>query len=127
MGLLLYWISILLSLLIKPFATLFTIYEYFHKVRSWYDLKIAWRNYCSHYLIVAYCNDTFANVWGKHFFNRTMIKKDGYKFGNRKETLSSVYGKNQLLQRLRDLGAFIVKVLDKLDRNHSINSIDETI
>lgn len=117
----------LLGLLIKPVAALFTAYEYFHAVRSRYDLKIAWNNYQKHYGFVAYCNDTFANVWGKHFFNRTMIFQDGYKFGNRKEALSSVYGKNQLIKRLRDLGKFIVSILNKIDPGHSLNSIDKNV
>merc|ERR1711990_842113 len=39
--------------------------------------------------------DVFANVVGSDLFNAIFITNGGYKFGNPKETISSVLGKNQ--------------------------------
>ena len=38
--------------------------------------------------------DCFGNVICQHLFNFCLIKKAGYRFGNIKETISSVLGKN---------------------------------
>ena len=53
-----------------------------------------------------------------------MGKKRGYKFGNRDETISSALGRNKRLGTLTRFGIFIDKILDKLDPDHSLNSID---
>ena len=127
MGILLYWVSIILAGMVKPFAFVFTFYEYFHSVRSWKGFKQACYLYDKHYGYVAYCRDNFANVWAKHFFNRVFILKDGYKFGNRKEPISSALGKNVLIHKLRPLGRLLNWILNKVDPNHSVKNIDSTV
>ena len=57
-------------------------------------------------------------------FNTIMITKDGYKFGNEDETISSVLGKNQLKGTFRIIGYCLNRILDKLEKNHSIKSIE---
>lgn len=71
--------------------------------------------------------DVFANREFRAFWNQVLRTKDGYPFGAEGETISSALGKNQLKKTLTKKGLFLVKVLDKLDKNHSINSIDTSI
>ncbi|GMN10836.1 hypothetical protein MTsPCn9_30000 [Croceitalea sp. MTPC9] len=68
--------------------------------------------------------DQLGNVIMQHLFNLIWIKKGGYKFGNRDETISSVLGKNKQLNMLTGFGKAIDKLLDVIDPNHSLNSID---
>ena len=69
--------------------------------------------------------DIFANVIGAEFWNTTLITDGGYKFGNPKETISSVLGKNQRDKTLTLLGDLIRWALDRIDKDHCLNSINE--
>lgn len=75
-------------------------------------------------LKIAISIDQLGNVLMQHLFNLIWIKKEGYKFGNRDETISSVLGKNKQLAMLTGFGKVIDKILDFIDPNHSLNSID---
>lgn len=75
-------------------------------------------------LKIAISIDQLGNVMLQHLLNLIWIKKEGYKFGNRDETISSVLGKNKQLNTLTAFGKGIDKVLDFIDPNHSLNSID---
>jgi hypothetical protein len=44
-------------------------------------------------------------------------------FGNKKETISSVIGKNKLTNTLSPLGKALNAFLNYIDKNHSLNSI----
>ena len=68
--------------------------------------------------------DQLGNVVMQHLFNALWITKDGYKFGNRDETISSALGKNKQQNTLTGFGKAIDKLLDIIDPNHSLNSID---
>ena len=57
------------------------------------------------------------------FFNVTMIKKGGHKFGDIDETISSVFGRNLVSGHLTRFGKFWQRLLDKIEQDHSINSI----
>jgi hypothetical protein len=76
---------------------------------------------------VAISIDRLGNAICGPLFNDIMIEKDGYKFGNGKETLSSVYGKDERDDKLKPLGEVIVKTLDVLDKDHAKESIDNTV
>lgn len=71
--------------------------------------------------------DIFANREFRAFWNAVLIEPDGYKFGREGETLSSALGRNQLRNKLKPKGLFLVRALDKLDKNHCINSIDDNL
>lgn len=120
----LYLVSLILSILIFPFGILLLIIKCSIKAKSLWHF---WKMIDNHFRAMAISRDMYANVWGKYFFNSTMIKSGGYKFGNRKETLSSVYGKNLLKSTLTGLGRWVNRRLNKIDPNHSINSIDKQI
>ena len=75
-------------------------------------------------LKIAISLDQLGNVSMQYLLNEIMIVKGGYKFGNRDETISSVIGKNEELDTLSNFGRFINKILNIIDPNHSLNSID---
>ena len=51
----------------------------------------------------------------------------GYKFGNPKETISSVLGKNQRDKTLSLAGELLRWILDLIDDNHCIKSINDEV
>tara|TARA_Y100001980_G_C14366904_1_gene173050 strand:+ start:311 stop:700 length:390 start_codon:yes stop_codon:yes gene_type:complete len=69
--------------------------------------------------------DLFANVVGAEFWNSVFITNGGYKFGNPKETISSVLGKNQRDKTLTLLGDALRWILDRIDEDHCLNSIND--
>ena len=60
----------------------------------------------------------------QHLLNLLWIKKGGYKFGNRDETISSALGRNKQLETLSSFGKAIDKIMDRIKLNHSLDSID---
>lgn len=71
--------------------------------------------------------DVFANVVGCDLFNAIFIVDGGYKFGNPKETISSVLGKNQRDKTLSLAGNLLRWILDLIDDNHCIKSINDEV
>ena len=68
--------------------------------------------------------DQLGNVVCKELFNDILITPSGIPFGNPDETISSVLGKNKLNSSLTWLGKSLDWILNKLDPNHSIKSIE---
>ena len=68
--------------------------------------------------------DQLGNVVCKELFNDTIILHTGIPFGNPDETISSVLGKNKKANTLSKGGKGLDWILNKLDPNHSINSIE---
>ena len=115
-GVLLFFISILLLVITGPLGF---IYGLFHALftrgfsgLSGYTLKIA------------ISIDQLGNVIMQHLLNLLWIRDGGYKFGNRDETISSALGRNKLMGTLTPFGKGIDYILDLIDPNHSLNSID---
>ncbi len=75
-------------------------------------------------LKIAISIDQLGNVMMQHLLNTLWVKKGRYNFGNRDETISSALGRNKKLGTLTDFGNWIDKLLDVIDPNHSLNSID---
>jgi hypothetical protein len=69
--------------------------------------------------------DKYANMEFKTLFNKVLIVELGYKFGQENETISSVLGKNLQQDTLTKTGIIIVYILDKIDKNHVIKSINK--
>lgn len=69
--------------------------------------------------------DRFGNRNFRTFLNVTMRLKNGYAFGDERETISSALGKNQKQTTLSWFGIAICFVLDTIDKNHSEKSIKE--
>ncbi|MCE2612840.1 NUDIX domain-containing protein [Flavobacteriaceae bacterium D16] len=115
-GLLLFLISLILVVLTVPLGFIYGVcYKIFTKGLTGlgeYTLKIA------------VSIDQLGNVIMQHLLNHLWIRNGGYKFGNRDETISSALGRNKVLGTLTGFGKFIDRMLDILDPNHSLNSID---
>jgi hypothetical protein len=68
--------------------------------------------------------DKFGNREFRTLFNKTLINNKGHKFGDIEETISSVLGKNQLTGTLTKCGSILVWVLDKIENDHALKSIN---
>ncbi len=115
-GPLLFFISIVLLIFTGPLGL---IYGFFHTLFS--RGLIGMEEFL---LKIAISIDQLGNVIMQHLLNLLWVKKGGYKFGNRDETISSVLGKNKQNNTLTGFGKSIDKILDFIDANHSLNSID---
>lgn len=69
--------------------------------------------------------DKFANREFRSMWNKTLIKNNGYQFGDETETLSSALGKNERDKTLTAFGKVLVWILDKIEKNHCIKAIRE--
>jgi 8-oxo-dGTP diphosphatase len=78
-----------------------------------------------YFIEVALALDNTGNVMMQHLLNDTLLIKnqDTYLFGNKKETISSVIGKNSLTNTLSSLGKALNAFLNFIDKDHSLNSI----
>ena len=115
-GVILFLVSIILFALTAPFGI---IYGFFYSV-----FKKGLRGIGEYCLKIAVSVDQLGNVLMQHLLNLLWLKKDAYKFGNRDETISSAIGRNKKLGLLSGFGRFIDKILDRIDPDHSLNSID---
>lgn len=116
-------IAIILAALLFPFGLLFTLIVNLYK-RKW---KFSFARLGEQNLSIATSIDTSGNVVCKDLFDLTLRTKNGYRFGKRKETISSVLGKNKRDETLTRTGKVVAKILDFLDENHCLNSIDEVV
>ena len=115
-GLLLFLISIVLLLSTGPLGFLYGI---LHGV-----VTKGLRGFGEYLLKIAVSIDQLGNVLMQHLLNLLWVKKGGYRFGNRDETISSALGKNKAQGTLTGFGKAIDDILDLIDPNHSLNSID---
>ena len=115
-GILLFLISIILFVLTAPFGLIYGLLRKF-TARGINGIG-------EFTLKIAISIDQLGNVLMQHLLNALWIKTGGYKFGNRDETISSALGRNKKLGTLTFLGKAMDKVLDVIDPNHSLNSID---
>ena len=76
---------------------------------------------------LALSKDRYGNVLLKHLNNDISISKEGYKFGNGKETMRSVYGKNKLKKTLLMLGRLVAKILNDIEKDHVEKAIDDKV
>lgn len=71
--------------------------------------------------------DIWANREFRATWNARLIVSGGYKFGVEGETISSALGKNELMGTLTKEGKQLVKILNKLEKNHCIKWIDTSV
>jgi hypothetical protein len=74
---------------------------------------------------IALVLDEAGNVIMQHILNDFLLikKRNTYYFGNKKETISSVIGKNYMTETLSPLGLALNSFLNFIDKGHSLNSI----
>lgn len=66
------------------------------------------------------CNAAFSNM-----LNAWFIKKGGYHFGRKGETVSSALGKNLYDDKLTWIGIGLAGILDMIDSHHCYKSIED--
>ncbi len=115
-GVLLFGISLVLLVLTGPFGFLYGV------VHSLLSRGI--KGLGEYLLQLAISIDQLGNVLMQHLLNLLWKKPGGYPFGNRDETISSALGRNKRDRTLSAFGRAIDALLDRLDPNHSLNSID---
>lgn len=103
-------IAICLFVIIEPISFLFVVVVKKHSAKKY------WRSF-------AVDVDRFANHQFRTFFNAILKTADGYPFGDFRETVSSALGKNQRDNTLSRLGKLLVWMLDKIDPDHCLKSI----
>lgn len=115
-GILLFLISIVLLAVTAPLGF---VYGFFHALFTKGIKGIG-----EFLLKIAISVDQLGNVMMQHLLNVLWVKKGRYNFGNRDETISSALGRNKKLGTLTGFGNWIDQLLDSLDPDHSLNSID---
>jgi len=120
MGKILAFVSLIMAVFLFPLGLLITFVINLYKRRWKFSFKRLYRQFLS----IATSVYTSGNVICKDLFNLILIEKGGYQFGNRKETISSALGKNLSDNTLTKAGKFVVFVLDKIEDNHCLKSID---
>lgn len=123
MGFLLFILSVILRTVMYPLAFVASVVNGFRKN----SFRVAMDKLNQQALDIAISNDINGNVICDDLFNYIWIKSDGYQFGNRKETISSVLGKNQLAHSLSWFGWLIAGLLDLIDKGHCFKSIDNRV
>lgn len=123
MGTALAFVSLVLASILFPLGLVITFIINLYK-RRW---KFSFSRLDAQFLSIATSIDASGNVVCKDLFNLALKNKGGYEFGKRKETISSALGKNQRDGTLTGLGKALAFVLDKIDPNHCLKSIDELV
>ncbi len=111
-GTLLFIVSLILLFLTGPIGFLYGIlHSLFTK---------GFRGVGEYLLKIAVSVDQLGNVLMQHLLNALWITKEGYKFGNRDETISSALGRNKVLGTLNHFGNGIDKILDIIDPSYAL-------
>ena len=89
--------------------------------------KFTWKRLNGYFREEAVAIDRFGNYQYRSLFNALFVADGGYQHGNINETISSVLGKNELYGRLTKAGKILVKVLNFIDKDHCLKSINENV
>lgn len=119
-GIILFVVSIVLTACFGSIGLGVSVVVYIVTLR----FKSGWKAIDKMFLNIAIAIDQLGNVLCATLFNRLLITKDGYKFGNRLLTVSYVLGVNELQGNLRKTGVWLVWLLDFLDENHCIKAVE---
>jgi hypothetical protein len=120
-GLLLFVLAKALILALYPIGFLYSIMTY--------AFRFGWARADKYLFRCALIDDIHGNTYLAKLFNDTLIKSRykviSYKFGNPRETISSVLGKNKERNTLTWTGRLLDKILHAFDSNHSLKSVEE--
>lgn len=122
MGFLLWIVSNVIYYGLLPLVWVYDLFYYFYNKKF---IK-AFKEIDEDFFNIALGNDQKGNIVYKHLFNGWLITKGSINhFGNEDETVSSVLGKNKLNNTLTKLGKIVCLILDTIDENHCIKSINK--
>lgn len=111
-GFVLLIIALYLSVVLLPIGFAFQIITALFKAIDKYLFRIA------------KSIDQLGNVVCEHLLNVTMIKKNGYKFGNEDVTISHVLGMNEKTDTLSGAGKLLALLLNTIDKDHNQKAIE---
>lgn len=117
-------ILFIVALLLSPLLVVGIVWS-FIKLMIGMKLHQWWNRLGDYFYKSALAIDQLGNMMCMDIFNSLLIKDDSTPFGDEDETISSVLGKNQIKNNLTKLGKGLNWILNKIDPNHSINSIEE--
>ena len=126
-SLVLFLIASVLSVVLLPLGIIWTVGEILVRIFSSSQKKSAFAK--SIWFLTATLHslalwlDQIGNAVCRDLFNRLLIEEDGYKFGKVQETISSVLGKNQMLDTLSLCGWILVSILERFEEDHCLKSI----
>ena len=126
-SLVLFLVAGALSVVLLPLGILWTVGEILVRIFSSSQKKSAFAK--SIWFLTATLHslalwlDQIGNAVCRDMFNRLLIEEDGYKFGKVQETISSVLGKNQMLDTLSLWGWILVSILELFEEDHCLKSI----
>ena len=126
-SLVLFLIASVLSVVLLPLGIIWTVGEIIVRIftseqkKSAFAKSIWFLTATLHSLALGL--DQIGNAVCRDMFNRLLIEQDGYKFGKVQETISSVLGKNQMLDTLSLWGWILVSILELFEEEHCIKSI----
>ena len=126
-SLVLFLIAGALSVVLLPLGIIWTVGEILVRIFTSSEKKSAFAK--SIWFLTATLHslalwlDQIGNAVCRDLFNRLLIEEDGYKFGKVQETISSVLGKNQMLDTLSLWGWILVSILELFEEDHCIKSI----
>lgn len=126
-SLVLFLIASVLSVVLLPLGIIWTVGEILVRIFSSAQKKSAFTK--SIWFLTATLHslalglDQIGNAVCRDMFNRLLIDEDWYKFGKVQETISSVLGKNQLLDKLSLTGRALVVLLELFEEDHCLKSI----
>jgi len=119
--LLLVILAFLLFIILFPFGIIALFIKAFYKHKIGNALIFITKGLKARAISIDQTGNTFCD----ELFNYTLVKKGYYPYGNPDETISGVTGKNKLRNKLSKIGIALDFILEKLDPNHSIKSIEE--
>ena len=114
-------IALLLGVMLIPCGIMYTVYKAIRK-RSWRKI-LGYLDSSAGSLALAI--DHLGNVVCRDLFDDIFHTLDGYPFGNIKETISAVLGRNYLWDTLTVPGEVLVDILDAIDKDHVIKAIKD--
>ena len=126
-SLVLFWVAGILSVILLPLGIIWTVGEILVRIFSSSQKKSAFTK--SIWFLTATLHslalglDQIGNAVCRDMFNRLLIEQDGYKFGKVQETISSVLGKNQMLNTLSLWGRILASILELFEEDHCLKSI----
>lgn len=121
MGLVLFLVSYILGFFLIPAGLVF---GFFKQVRK-NTFRKALKDIDNKFKAMAISRDKYGNVVCAELFNATLIRKSKLLFGSHRQTISHVIGLNLRTGNLTGTGKAVNRLLDKLDKDHAIESIEE--
>lgn len=121
MGVLCLLISLLISPILIPVGLIFGLFKQcYHN-----GLRKALTDIDTKCMNMAVSVDKFGNVVCAELFNAILIRKSKNLFGNHRQTISHVLGVNVRSKNLTKAGNVLNNLLNRIDKDHSVKSIEE--